>query len=237
MHKFVINDFEGPMDLLLHLVRQSDIDIYDINLVDLVNQYLDFINEMEKLELNIASEYIVMAAELIELKSRSLLPHQEETTEEEIDPREELINRLIEYKKYKEVTSDFKVLEEERKGYFSKEPSSLKDYIVPKEEKGDLSLLLNAFNEFMLKKKDENIVTKTTVKEYSITERSNEIKKIIKSMKKVEFKELFDNLSRDYIIVTFLALLEMFKLEEINIIQEGNFNSIYITGGQSESSD
>lgn len=237
MHKFVINDFEGPMDLLLHLVRQSDIDIYDINLVDLVNQYLDFINEMEKLELNIASEYIVMAAELIELKSRSLLPHQEETTEEEIDPREELINRLIEYKKYKEVTSDFKVLEEERKGYFSKEPSSLKDYIVPKEEKGDLSLLLNAFNEFMLKKKDENIVTKTTVKEYSITERSNEIKKIIKSKKKVEFKELFDNLSRDYIIVTFLALLEMFKLEEINIIQEGNFNSIYITGGQSESSD
>ena len=237
MHKFVINDFEGPMDLLLHLVRQSDIDIYDINLVDLVNQYLDFINEMEKLELNIASEYIVMAAELIELKSRSLLPHQEETTEEEIDPREELINRLIEYKKYKEVTSDFKVLEEERKGYFSKEPSSLKDYIVPKEEKGDLSLLLNAFNEFMLKKKDENIVTKTTVKEYSITERSNEIKKIIKSKKKVEFKELFDNLSRDYIIVTVLALLEMFKLEEINIIQEGNFNSIYITGGQSESSD
>ncbi len=237
MHKFVINDFEGPMDLLLHLVHQSDIDIYDINLVDLVNQYLDFINEMEKLELNVASEYIVMAAELIELKSRSLLPHQEENNEEEIDPREELINRLIEYKKYKEITGDFKALEEERRQYFSKEPSSLKDYIVKKEEKGDITLLLNAFNEFMLKKKDENIVTKTTVKEYSVTERSKEIKKIIKSKKKVEFRELFDNLSRDYIIVTFLALLEMFKLDEINIIQEGNFNNIYITGGPSESSN
>lgn len=237
MHNFVINDFEGPMDLLLHLVRQADIDIYDINLVDLVNQYLDFINEMEKLELNIASEYIVMAAELIELKSRSLLPHQEEATEDEVDPREELINRLIEYKKYKEITADFKTLEEERRKFFSKEPSSLKEYIVPREEKGDISLLLNAFNEFMLKKKEDNIVTKTTIKEYSIMERSKEIKKIIKLKKKVEFKELFDNYSKDYIIVTFLALLEMVKTDQIDIIQEGNFNEIYITGGSSESSN
>mgnify|MGYP004465821815 FL=1 len=111
MYKFVINDFEGPMDLLLHLVHQNNIEIYDINLVSLVNQYLDFINEMEKLELNIASEYIVMAAELIELKSRALLPKP--ATEEvlEDDPREELIDRLLEYKKYKEITPDFKELE------------------------------------------------------------------------------------------------------------------------------
>ncbi len=231
MYKFVINDFEGPMDLLLHLVHQADIDIYDINLVDLVNQYLDFINEMEKLELNIASEYIVMAAELIELKSKSLLPHKEEQNEEEIDPREELINRLIEYKKYKEIAPNFQALEEERKNYFSKNPSSLKEFIVKKDEKGDISLLLNAFNEFLLKKKDENIVTKTTIKEYSIAERSNEIRNIIKKKKKIEFKELFDNISKNYIIVTFLALLEMVKTDEINIIQEGNFSNIYIMGG------
>ena len=230
MYKFVINDFEGPMDLLLHLVHQSDIDIYDINLVDLVNQYLNFINEMEKLELNVASEYIVMAAELIELKSRALLPHHEEENEEEIDPREELINRLIEYKKYKEITTDFKLLEEERKSYFSKEPSSLKDYIVKKEEKGDISLLLNAFNEFMLRKKDEHLVTKTTSKEYSVTERVKEIRKIVKSKERVNFKELFDNNSKDYIIVTFLALLEMFKLNEINIVQEENYSDIFIMG-------
>ena len=231
MYKFVINDFEGPMDLLLHLVKEAEVDIYDINLVDLVNQYLNFINEMEKLELNIASEYIVMAAELIELKSRSLLPKKEEELEEEIDPREELINRLIEYKKYKEITPELKELEEERKTYFSKEPSSLKDYIVKKEEKGDISLLLNAFNEFMLKKQDEHIITKTTTKEYSIIERSKEIKKIINLKKKVEFKELFDNFSKDYIIVTFLALLEMVKKDEIDLIQEGNFGEIFITGG------
>ncbi len=230
MYKFVINDFEGPMDLLLHLVKEAEVDIYDINLVDLVNQYLNFINEMEKLELNVASEYIVMAAELIELKSRSLLPKKEEELTEEMDPREELINRLIEYKKYKEITPELKELEEERKNYFSKEPSSLKDYIVKKDEKGDISLLLNAFNEFMLKKKDEHIVTKTTTKEYSVVERSKEIKKIIKAKKKVEFKELFDNYSRDYIIVTFLALLEMVKNDEVDLVQEGNYGEIYIMG-------
>ena len=90
MYKFIINDFEGPLDLLLHLVHQADVDIYDINLEDLTNQYFNFINEMEKLELNIASEYIVMAAELIELKSRALLPRQEkEGTEEEVPGRAE----------------------------------------------------------------------------------------------------------------------------------------------------
>ncbi len=230
MYKFVINDFEGPMDLLLHLVRQSNIEIYDINLVDLVNQYLNFINEMEKMELNVASEYIVMAAELIELKSKSLLQHQEENIEEENDPREELINRLLEYKKYKEITSDFKLLEEERKTYFSKEPSSLKDYIVPNEEKGDITLLLNAFNEFLTRKKDEHIVTKTTTKEYSVTERAREIKKILRDKKQVHFRELFINSSRDYVIVTFLALLEMVKNNEINIKQDENYSDILITG-------
>ena len=180
-YKFVINDFEGPMDLLLHLVHQNNIEIYDINLVSLVNQYLDFINEMEKLELNIASEYIVMAAELIELKSRALLPKP--ATEEvlEDDPREELIDRLLEYKKYKEVTPDFKELEKTRKEYYSKEPSSLKDYIKKNEETADISLLLAAFNDFMNRKASEHIVTKTTTKEYSIEERRREIKDILSS--------------------------------------------------------
>ena len=210
MYKFIINDFEGPLDLLLHLVHQADVDIYEINLVDLTNQYLNFINEMEKLELNVASEYIVMAAELIELKSRALLPRQEkEINEEENDPRQELIERLLEYKKYKEVTNEFKKLEEERKNYFSKAPSSLKDYVKETHETADVSILINAFNALMNQKKAENIVTKTTTKEYSVTERSREIKNILKFKKKVEFKELFEINSRDYIIVTFLALLEM----------------------------
>jgi segregation and condensation protein A len=237
MYKFVINDFEGPMDLLLHLVHQNNIEIYDINLVSLVNQYLDFINEMEKLELNIASEYIVMAAELIELKSRALLPKP--ATEEvlEDDPREELIDRLLEYKKYKEVTSDFKELEKTRKEYYSKEPSSLKDYIKKNEETADISLLLAAFNDFMNRKASEHIVTKTTTKEYSIEERRREIKDILFKKKKVEFIELFTIKSRDYIIVTFLSLLEMAKSNEISLIQNSNFDKLYIIGGTDESSN
>ena len=238
MYKFIINDFEGPLDLLLHLVHQADVDIYEINLVDLTNQYLNFINEMEKLELNVASEYIVMAAELIELKSRALLPRQEkEINEEENDPRQELIERLLEYKKYKEVTNEFKKLEEERKNYFSKAPSSLKDYVKETHETADVSILINAFNALMNQKKAENIVTKTTTKEYSVTERSREIKNILKFKKKVEFKELFEINSRDYIIVTFLALLEMVKLNEVTLTQENNFANIYITGGNNESSN
>lgn len=237
MYKFIINDFEGPLDLLLHLVHQADVDIYEINLVDLANQYLNFINEMEKLELNVASEYIVMAAELIELKSRALLPRQEkENNEDEIDPRQELIERLLEYKKYKEVTNDFKKLEEERKNYFSKAPSSLKDYVKETHETADVSILINAFNALMNQKKAENIVTKTTTKEYSVTERSREIKNILKFKKKVEFKELFEINSRDYIIVTFLALLEMVKSNEVTLTQENNFANIYIMGGNNESS-
>lgn len=237
MYKFIINDFEGPLDLLLHLVHQADVDIYEINLVDLANQYLNFINEMEKLELNVASEYIVMAAELIELKSRALLPRQEkENNEDEIDPRQELIDRLLEYKKYKEVTNDFKKLEEERKNYFSKAPSSLKDYVKETHETADVSILINAFNALMNQKKAENIVTKTTTKEYSVTERSREIKNILKFKKKVEFKELFEINSRDYIIVTFLALLEMVKSNEVTLTQENNFANIYIMGGNNESS-
>lgn len=237
MYKFVINNFEGPMDLLLHLVHQNNIEIYDINLVSLVNQYLDFINEMEKLELNIASEYIVMAAELIELKSRALLPKP--ATEEvlEDDPREELIDRLLEYKKYKEVTPDFKELEKTRKEYYSKEPSSLKDYIKKNEETADISLLLAAFNDFMNRKASEHIVTKTTTKEYSIEERRREIKDILFNKKKVEFIELFTIKSRDYIIVTFLSLLEMAKSNEISLIQNSNFDKLYIIGGTNESSN
>lgn len=237
MYKFVINDFEGPMDLLLHLVHQNNIEIYDINLVNLVNQYLDFINEMEKLELNIASEYIVMAAELIELKSRALLPKfaTEEVLED--DPREELIDRLLEYKKYKEITPDFKELEKTRKEYYSKEPSSLKDYIKKNEETADISLLLAAFNDFMNRKASEHIVTKTTTKEYSIEERRREIKDILFKKKKVEFIELFTIKSRDYIIVTFLSLLEMAKSNEISLIQNSNFDKLYIIGGTDESSN
>ncbi len=120
-----INEFEGPLDLLLYLIKQSNINIWDIKIEIIAKQYFDYINKMEKLNLNVASEYLVMAAELIEIKSSTLLPKKEVEEEQEEDPREELINRLLEYESYKQMTSVFKDFESERKLLHTKEPSCL----------------------------------------------------------------------------------------------------------------
>ena len=126
-YKFKINDFEGPLDLLLHLIKESKMDIFNIEIVSLTNQYLDFISHMKELNLSIASSYLVMASELMYMKSNYLLPRPEKEDEDEIDAKEELINRLIEYKKYKELTPTFKKLEEDRKTF------PLKRYGKPEE--------------------------------------------------------------------------------------------------------
>ena len=124
-YKFTIDKFQGPLDLLLHLIKDADIDIFDINIAEITDQYLKYIENMETLNLNIDSEYLVMAAELIEMKSRELLPNEEndDSDDYEEDPKEQLINRLIEYQKYKQVASEFKNLEEDRKLMYSKLPS------------------------------------------------------------------------------------------------------------------
>ena len=111
-----IDEFEGPLDLLLHLIKESNIDIYDIEISKITKDYLDYINKMEELNINVAASYIVMAAELMEIKSKSLLPHEEETIDEDEESvsRESLINKLIEYKKYKEMTGTFKEMEASR---------------------------------------------------------------------------------------------------------------------------
>ena len=152
-YKVMIDKFEGPLDLLLHLIKEDNIDIYDIKIETITKQYLDYIESMKELNLSVASEYLVMAAELIEMKSKLLLPKKqlEETDEYEEDPREVLIEKLLIYKRYKEVTSEFKELESSRKMIFTKEPFNL-NYFV-KEEKNENNLgvndLINAFNELI----------------------------------------------------------------------------------------
>ena len=122
-----INEFEGPLDLLMHLIKKSNIDIYDISLEEITNQYMDYIHKMEELNLDIASEYLVMASDLLEYKSRSLLPKKEEEKDEE-DPKEELIKKLVDYKKYKEITETFKELENVRSEVYTKIPSDISEY-------------------------------------------------------------------------------------------------------------
>lgn len=227
-----IDEFEGPLDLLLYLIKQANINIWDIKIKVIAKQYLDYIKNMEQLNLNIASEYLVMAAELIEMKSATLLPKKEVEEEIEEDPREQLINRLLEYESYKQMTSVFKDFESERKLIHTKEPSYLDEF---KNEEitanVDVEDLLNAFSLFLQKKEfDKPLNTKITTKEYSIEERKIEIKNIIKIKKRVEFEELFEIYNKDYIIVTFLSILDLAKKQELKIEQEKNFDKIYLVG-------
>lgn len=234
MDNLLIGDFEGPLDLLLHLIKKSKMEIFDIEISEITKEYLNYIQEMTEMNLDIASEYLVMAAELIEMKSRKLLPNKkdEEETEEEENPEEELKRRLIEYKKYKESTEVFRSLEENRANYYTKAPESLKQYSSEKlENDGSVGIfdLLDAFQKLLERQeynKPKN--TKITRKELSVKERVAKIRDIFKVHKKLNFIELFDDFSKPYVVVTFLSVLEMAKNREINIKQDNNFSDIYL---------
>ena len=214
-------------------------DIYDIKIEEITSQYVDFINKQKELNLTVASEYLVMASELLEIKSKMLLPKTEE--EEEEDPREELVNRLVEYQKYKDMINSFKELEKDRKEVFTKEPinfNELSDSHI--ENDGSISLedLINAISKFLERKELEKpISTKITTKEISVQDRTRDIRNILNKKKKVSFFDLFEIKTREYVVVTFLSILEMAKFGEIEIIQENNFNNIMINKKEGVNSD
>lgn len=232
-YKFKINEFEGPLDLLLHLIKESKMDIMDIKIVLLTDQYLNYIKSMEQLNLTTASEYLSLASELIYLKSKELLPNKETEVEDEeyIDAKENLVNRLLEYQQYKEMTGTFKKLEEQRKEIFTKVPSNLKEYSASEIKLGqDISLddLLKAFEKYLERKKyNEPMTTTVTNKEMTVEERIKNIKSVLLKNKRIEFFELFEETSKPYVVVTFLSILEMAKNKEIMITQENNFDKIY----------
>jgi segregation and condensation protein A len=230
-YKVMIDAFEGPLDLLLHLIKKSNIEITDINIVDITKQYLDYINCMEKLNLDIASEYLTMAAELIEMKSNILLPKPE--CVDVSSERENLINRLLDYEQYKNMVSIFRNLELDRKNFFTREPEDLKKYdcVSSIHLCNDVSLddLVDALNKFYSKKEFEKpLNTKVTSKEYSVSLRCEEIKDYIKSRKKIVFTDLFDSCDKSFIVVTFLAILDLVRKSSIIVSQDRNFNQIYI---------
>ena len=235
MNNFLIGDFEGPLDLLLHLVKVSKIEISDIKLVDITNQYIDYLKKMEEMNLDVASEYLVLASELIEMKSRYLLPKPpkvEEESQYEEDPEEELKKRLLEYQKYKESTSIFKDLEINRGSYYTKAPERRDIYTNEKlENNGEVTPndLLLALEKLLERKEyTKPINTKITKKELSVSERVNKIRSILKKEKTVEFSSLFEYLTRPYIVVTFLSILEMAKDKEITLKQDKNFGNILL---------
>ena len=228
-----INEFEGPLDLLLHLIKENKMDIMNIEVEKITEQYINYLNEQEKMNLEIASEYLVMASELLELKSKLLLPNpkqEEDSTEEEADPREELVNRLLEYQAYKEITKVLKEKEELRKEIYTKSPENIKQYVEEDTKlSSDITLddLVEAFKKYLERKKESKpLKTKVTTNEISVSSRRLEIKSILKEKPRVSFFELFPVFNKEYIVATFLAILEMAKNKELEITQERNFDDI-----------
>ena len=230
MYEITIDNFTGPMDLLLHLVKESKMDIMNIKLEIIIDEYLEYIKKMKEMNLDIASSYLVMSTELLEIKSRMLLPKSEDEEEEE-DPKERLINRLILYEQYKNQIDSFKELENKRGNYYTKIPSNLEEY---KDDDNKVQLvdvtiddLVDAFKKFLERVELEKPVnTKVTKKELSVEERIINIKDRLKNKKRIDFFELFEVKTKEYVVVTFLAILEMAKKGELRIIQEENFNNI-----------
>ena len=232
-----INDFNGPLDLLLHLVKVNKMDIYDINIELITKEYLDYINNHPELTIDACSEYLVMASELIHLKSKLLLnsgKDEEDDDTFEIESGEELQRRLIEYQKLKEITNDFKILESKRSEVYTKFQSNLYEYAdnsAKLSEDITLNDLLNAFEEFLKRQKMKKPTNTTiTKKELSVEERIKSIRNIIKIKGKVNFLELFEEVSKPYVIVTFLSILDMTKNKEVKLTQKNNFGEIYVEG-------
>ena len=229
--EFRINDFEGPLDLLLHLIKESKMDIMNIEIELITKQYMDFLDKQEKMNLEVSSEYLVLASELLEIKSRLLIPNNKnEEDEVEEDPREELVNRLLEYQAYKDIT---KVLQEKellRRDIYTKTPENINNYIdEDKEIHADVTLddLVAALQKYYQRKIDNKpLKTKVTVNEISVSSRRHDIKNVLKEKKRVSFFELFPIASKDYVVATFLAILEMAKSKELIITQNETFDDI-----------
>lgn len=229
--EFKINEFEGPLDLLLHLIKESKMDIMNIEIEKITKQYMEYLNSQEKMNLEVSSEYLVLASELLEIKSKMLLPNvKKDEEEEEFDPRDELVNRLLEYQAYKDIT---KVLQEKellRKEIYTKTPENINNYITENHEiHADVSLddLLNALKKYYQRKIDSRpLKTKVTVNEISVSSRRHDIRRILQSKRRISFFELFPVVSKEYVVATFLAVLEMAKNKELVIIQEKEFEDI-----------
>ena len=228
-----INNFNGPLDLLLNLIKKENISILDVDINLIASKYLNYIREQKKICLNISSEYLVMASELLEIKSKCLLPNEKDENEDkdEENTKENLINRLIEYEQYKNIVNELKEFKLERDNIYTKEISNLSEYYDESNINCSFNLedlsnaLKNILNSNELKRK---IDTKISNKEYNINIRCNEIKGILKRKKQVNFIDLFEIYNKDYIVITFLSILSLARKQEITINQDVNFKNIII---------
>lgn len=237
--KIKLDMFEGPLDLLLHLIEKAEVDIYEVPIAQITDQYMRILSEAQQLELEIASEFLVMAATLIAIKSRMLLPKQEIneeelalTDEEWFDPREELVERLLEYKRYKRLGEVLREREEERSKVYSRPALDLSSYAPETNPVEGLTPddLLQAFVDVLKNRKPPEPMTRVAREEISVSARMEEIYQELMTQGHLFFSKLvtWNEVTRERIITTFLALLELMKLKRIICRQNDLFGDILI---------
>lgn len=233
--------FEGPLDLLLHLLEKNKVNIYDIPIVEITAQYMEYVAEMKRQDLDTLSEFLVMAATLIDIKSRMLLPRDPDDQEEE-DPRAELVQQLLEYKMYKCMAYELKDRQVDAQRVMFKEPT-IPDEILAYEEPVDVEELvsdvtlakLNAIFQSIMKKQKDKIdpvrskFGKIEKEEVSLEDRMDELESYARDHKHFSFRGILEKeASKVRVIVTFLAILELMKMGKITISQEHIFDDIKI---------
>ncbi len=227
---FKLENFSGPLDLLLSLVKKSKLDIEDIEISKLTEQYLEVMKDISSVDMEVASEFIEYAAILIEIKSKKLLPKVVQEDEDELDPEYLLKLRLREYQMFKEVNEKLKAMESNDKFYKAPEKEANKFRIVIKDM--ELDSLLDAFVNVMHKvnKVEKAKESKEIVKEvFTVEQKISSIKDVLISRDRLKFSELFlESSSKDEVITTFMALLELIKMQVIRVNQDGIFNDIQI---------
>lgn len=235
--------FEGPLDLLLHLIQQLEIDIYDIPIADVTEQYMNFIHTMKTLELEVAGEYLVMAATLMSIKSQMLLPKQEldfEYEEEEgEDPREALVQQLLEYRKYKYAASVLSEKEQERSLFYTKAPMDLSDYEeeilpLPQNQLNTIDLFLALHDVLQRKKRNQPVETTVTTETITVDQKVAEIGSRLEKLSEDEgltLESFFVQYTKDEVITTFMALLELMKKGQATAKQAEIYAPILIFKG------
>jgi len=234
-YKVKFEVFEGPLDLLLYLIKKEEVDIYEVNLTSLATQFIEYIDTMRLLDLEIAGEFLVMASTLMYIKSRELLPVDQqvevEGEEEGEDPRWELIRQLVEYKKFKDAASRLQVLEARQEDIFPRVPGKLEFSSNARAPRPDVSIfdLVNAVNSVLKRFGQRDDLRDIFEDKWTVSEKIEHLMRALSEGLRMKFSELFEGVtSRSEVVVTFLALLELIRLKQIIVIQREAFGEIEI---------
>lgn len=238
---YKLDSFEGPLDLLLHLIDKAEIDIHEVSISDITDQYMEYLHAMKEMELDLTSEFLVMAATLLSIKSKQLLPkppvfeddYEDWQDDDGLDPRDELIQKLIEYRKFKQIAEQLREKETERSLVYSREPDDMtpfqKEEFVNPLEGLQVSDLIAAFQRALRKAARRNIVATVQRDEISVKDRIRDIVEVLKQFETVRFSKLIrENMDKHEVVVTFLAILELMKMKHIRCFQHQLFDDIVI---------